>query len=62
MTVWFCEGAWLATPRQKALTSLEVDRWTQHLHRFEEDVRNLELRAPREEAPTEGKLLAIQEA
>ena len=35
----------------KALTSLEEVRWTQEYHRFEEDVRNLELRAPREEAP-----------
>ena len=62
MTVCFCEGAWLEARRQKALTSLEEVRWTQDYHRFEEDVRNLELRASRYEAPTEGKLLAIQEA
>ena len=37
------EGVW-------ALTSLEVVRWTQRRHRLEEDVRDLELRAPREEA------------
>ena len=48
MTLCFCEEA---ARRQKALTSLEEVRWTQHRHRFEEDVRNLELRAPREEAP-----------
>ncbi len=41
----------LEARRQKALTSLEQVRWTQYVHRFEEDVRNLELRAPREEAP-----------
>ena len=51
MTVCFCEGAGLEARRQKALTSLEEVRWTQHRHRFEEDVRDLELRAPLEEAP-----------
>ena len=51
MTVCFCEGPWLAARRQKALTSLEEVQWTQGNHRFEEDVRDLELRAPREEAP-----------
>ena len=51
VTVCFCEGAWLEARRQKALTSLEEVQWTQGNHRFEEDVRDLELRAPREEAP-----------
>ena len=51
VTVCFCEGLWLEARRQKALASLEEVQWTQGNHRFEEDVRNLELRAPREEAP-----------
>ena len=62
MTVCFCEGARLEARRQKALTSLEEVRWTQYIHRFEEDVRDLELRAPRQEAPTKDDLHAIQEA
>ena len=45
------EALWLKAPRQKALTTLEEVRWTRDNHRFEEDVRDLELRAPREEAP-----------
>ena len=48
VTVCFCEEA---ARRQKALTSLEEVQWTRGNHRFEEDVRKLELRAPREEAP-----------
>ena len=55
MTVCFCEGPLLAARRQKALTSLEEVRWTQHRHRFEEDVRDLELRAPREEKHLRGR-------
>ena len=38
------EGVW-------ALTSREVVRWTQREHRLEEDVGDLELRAPRQKAP-----------
>ena len=62
MTVCFCEGAWLEARRQKALTSLEEVRGTQHEPRIEEDVRNLELLAPRGSTCVEGKLHAIQDA
>ena len=52
---WLRRGAAIAPGSRRdvkrALRSLEVVRRTQHGHRFEEDVRDLELRAPREEAP-----------
>ena len=59
VTVCFCEGARLEARRQKTLTSLEEVQWTQARHRFEEDVRNLELRAPREEAPARNEASTV---